>query len=72
VEGLAEAADVIAWWSQPSRRTRTIFELLGAGEDVVDGFDGFAGGLLWPLGPDLGWLAALIPVSSCSGEAQVP
>lgn len=43
VEGFAETVDVIAWWLRPCRPTRTIFELLGAGEGAIDGVIRFAG-----------------------------
>lgn len=46
VEGFAEVLDVVAWWSQLFQPGPTVVSLLGLGEGVVDGIDGFAGGLL--------------------------
>lgn len=53
MEGLAEALDVVAWWSQPCRAVCMRAGPLGSGQRVVDGVDGFAGGLLGEVAVDV-------------------
>ncbi|MCX5611081.1 hypothetical protein OHB39_26505 [Streptomyces sp. NBC_00047] len=49
-----EVLEVVAWWSQPFQPGPSVVSFLGPGEGVVDGVDGFAGGLLGEVAVDVG------------------